>query len=86
MAPASKLIRILDGWSNYLFNNKQAEQIAKMRAGICSGCPFAVHGSYEKLMPDYSIKEAQGMKCDICECPLSTKLRSIDETCPKSKW
>lgn len=86
MVQASKLHRIINGWSNYLSKDAKVEDMATERAKVCSGCEFAVHGTYEKLMPDYSIKEVQGMKCEVCGCPLSTKLRSVDENCPKNKW
>ena len=58
----------------------------KRRASICKGCPSAVIGRYEKLMPDYSLKEVRGLKCDECGCPLSTKIRSKNEKCPLEKW
>lgn len=86
MAQISKIARIIDGWRNYIFPNEDVERTAVSRASICSGCSHAVHGTYEKAMPDFSIKEVQGMKCDVCGCPLSTKLRSVDEKCPKNKW
>lgn len=86
MGPVSKLKSIINGWSHYLKKDEQVEAIAGKRAEICAGCHYAVHGTYEKLMPDYSIKTAQGMKCKICQCPLSTKLRSLDENCPIKKW
>lgn len=86
MARRSKIERILEGWENYFHADNVADSIAKKRAAICSKCPHAVHGSYEKLMPDWTLKEVQGMKCKLCQCPLSTKLRSTNETCDIGKW
>ena len=77
---------IVNGWKNYVFPNKDMEQIAHHRAKICSGCNKAVLGTYEKLMKDRNLKEVKGMKCYVCGCPLSTKLRSKNETCPLGKW
>ncbi len=80
------VIHIINGWKNYTFPSDEVEKIAKERANICSKCDSAAHGTYEKLMPDWSIKEVQGLKCNKCGCPLSTKIRSIEENCPLNKW
>lgn len=63
----------------------------KKRAEICKACiidgkPGAVLGTYEQLMMDFELKEIQGLKCNVCKCPLSTKLRVKDEKCPLGKW
>lgn len=79
-----KINNIFEGWSRYL--GGEITELEKQRAKICQACPEAVKGSYEKLMPDYSLKEVQGYKCGVCDCPLSTKLRAKDETCPLGKW
>lgn len=79
----NKLQRIINGWSNYISNeNGEAES----RAEVCSKCEHAIYGSYSKLMPDYSLTNIQGMKCNKCGCPLSTKLRAKEEECPLNKW
>ncbi len=80
--------KIIDGWKNYTFQNKEVEKLAHDRASKCANCPHAVYGTYEKLMPDYSLKKVQGMKCSLCGCPLSTKLRSTakDNKCDLNKW
>lgn len=78
-----KLKNIIQGWSAY-FKNEQNE-LARERAEICKGCEFAEVGTYEKIIKD-SIKEVQGLKCAKCGCPLSTKLRSINETCDLKLW
>jgi len=81
-----KLSGIYNGWKNYLFPNQKVEKLAKGRALICAQCPDAVYGTYEKLMKDWTLKEVKGMKCNQCGCPLSTKLRNVDEQCPKGLW
>ncbi len=76
----------VNGWKNYLFPNSRVERITYQRAKICANCNKAVYGSYEKLMKDRTLKMVKGMKCSECGCPLSTKLRSVNETCPLKKW
>jgi hypothetical protein len=86
MEPISKLKSILNGWKNYTRKEPEIEKMAKERAEKCAHCQHAVYGTYEKLMRDYSLKKVQGMKCDKCGCPLSTKLRSKIENCPIGLW
>lgn len=80
-----KFKSITSGWKNYFFENDKAELIAKSRAVICSGCPFAVKGWFDEYIDD-RIESIQGMVCDKCSCPLSAKLRSEDSFCPENKW
>ena len=80
----AQISNILEGWGRYLKGS--ASELEKKRAEICKACPKAVIGSYEQLLPDFELKTVQGLKCDICKCPLSTKLRSKNETCPLNKW
>jgi len=77
---------IVNGWKNYIFPDENVERLAYNRAEICSECENAKPGTYEKLMKDRTLKEVEGMKCSVCGCPLSTKLRSENETCPLGKW
>ena len=84
--PVNKLNSIFHGWKNYAFPDASVEKLAKERAEVCGKCDSAVYGTYEKLMKDFSLKEVQGMKCNECGCPLSTKLRSVEEECPLKKW
>lgn len=62
---------IIEGWGNYLFPNAEVEMIAKTRALICSAC------TYNKL--------GLCTKCVGIPCPISTKTRSMDQTCDKWK-
>lgn len=75
--------KIIQGWKAYLKNEKRG--LAKNRAKVCKVCEHAIVGTYEKIMKD-EIKEIKGLKCKVCGCPLSTKLRSEDSKCPKNKW
>lgn len=86
MRPIDKVKSIISGWKNYTFSLPEIEKLAESRAGICATCDSSVYGTYEKLLKDFRIKEVQGMKCEICGCPLSTKLRSKQEKCPINKW
>ena len=79
-----QISKILDGWGRYFKGS--VSDLEKERAKVCEECPEAVVGSYEKLLPDYSLKVVQGLKCNICHCPLSTKLRAKNEKCPLGKW
>lgn len=76
--------KIYKGWKRYL--NGDISELEIHRANKCRECPEAVVGTYEKLMPDFQLKDIEGLKCNKCKCPLSTKLRSEDEKCPLGKW
>lgn len=79
-----RVYNIKNGWKNYL--KSENNQLAKQRAKHCKKCPFAVVGMLERFLPDYSIEEIQGLKCNKCGCPLSAKLRSENEKCPIGNW
>lgn len=85
-----KLKDIYAGWKAYLINDSIASYLAKERAKHCSVCPIAVKGIHEIILPDFEIKEIQGMICSKekggCGCPLSTSTRSKDYKCPLGKW
>jgi len=78
-----KIQNIIQGWTAYLLNEKFA--LAKARAKFCQDCKFAIIGKYEQILND-EIKEIQGLKCSVCGCPLSPKLRAKKERCPLNKW
>lgn len=80
-----KLQSILEGWKNYFFVNQEVEIMAKFRAVECAKCPFSESKWYAELIND-EMTDIEGMVCTKCDCPLSTKLRSKEETCPESKW
>jgi hypothetical protein len=80
---------IKEGWGNYLFPVPRIEALAKQRAEICSECPHAnLNGLVEKMMPDRTLEKTQGLVCNLCKCPLSTKLRQALQECPDSppRW
>ena len=79
-----QISNIINGWKHYLKGS--ATDLEKERSKHCKDCSNAVIGTYEQLMPDFSLKEIQGLKCNVCKCPLSTKLRSKKEKCPLGKW
>ncbi len=77
---------ILNGWQNFISKNEISEKIAKERALKCKGCVFAVESKTIKAFIKDEIKEVQGFVCDKCKCPLSAKIRSQNEKCPKKEW
>ncbi len=83
--PMSKLSSILSGWSNYLFRDEGIESLARGRARVCSECRHVKNMRFE-VIAENRLKEIEGLCCELCLCPLSTKLRSPEETCPKEKW
>lgn len=78
------LNNILQGWQNYMDKSEVIEDVAKERAEICAKCPDAKHGKLLQFVKD-ELKEIQGHYCDVCKCPLSSKIRSNDK-CPLDKW
>lgn len=82
----SKIKNIINGWGNYIFPSAYIENLAQERAKKCGSCKHAKEMLLDTFMPDYTIKCIKGLACDICKCPLSTKLRSEEETCPQNKW
>ena len=79
-----KIVNIRAGWNLYLAG--ETDTLALTRSEICRACPFAAVGTFEKFMPDKTLKDIQGLKCKKCGCPLSAKLRSENEICPLGKW
>jgi hypothetical protein len=82
-----KYKEILEGWVNYFNQKEVTEDVAQKRATICSNCDFSVKSELiNKLLPDKSIVEIQGYKCGKCNCPLSSKVRSLTTNCPENLW
>ncbi len=85
----TNLRAIGQGWKNYVFKSETIELLAKERAKICAGCEhFKKDKIFKEQLPDRSIKEIQGIGCNLCGCPLSTKLRQVIQICPHDppKW
>jgi hypothetical protein len=66
----SQLNEIISGWKNYIFPNKQVEELAIERMEICLGC--------DKLKDN--------KRCGVCGCFMPAKVRSVKSTCPLKKW
>lgn len=78
---------ILEGFANYTFPNENVEQLALIRAEICSKCPFAKYsGAVNTMTVGEKITSVKGMYCDACGCGLSAKIRAVKSFCPKGKW
>lgn len=80
-----RISNILNGWENFIEKNEVSEKLAKLRAVNCSDCSSAKKGLLTAFIND-DLKEIQGYYCNECKCPLSAKIRSINETCPLKKW
>lgn len=75
----------MQGWKNYTFPNNKVEESAKIKAEICAKCPHAVNSVWDEILPDATLQEVKGMKCELCDCPLSTLLRS-DKKCEDGRF
>lgn len=87
----SKIGNILNGWKNYIWDSPEIEALAIKRAAHCSNCDQAVESEFWALDEESEeMEKIKGLVCNGCEgsikCPLSTKLRSEGETCPKQLW
>lgn len=76
---------ILNGWRNFIAKSEVSEAMAKHRAMACVICPHIKQGKLLAFIKD-DLKEIQGHYCNECKCPISAKIRSELETCPKGKW
>jgi len=82
-----KILSIIHGWWNYMFPNKETERMAAERATICGNC---IHKrmSFTDIIKDRRNPQISGRHCEICLCPLATKIRSWEESCAldEPKW
>jgi hypothetical protein len=76
---------VLNGWGNYINGSETINELARDRAKKCSTCIHLVTESLLRKLPD-AITTIQGKKCNKCGCPLSSKLRSLNEHCPIKLW
>lgn len=81
----SKIKNIISGWEKFIFKSEVTENMAIERAEFCAICPHNKHGKLSAFIND-EIQQVKGNYCDICTCPLSAKIRSINEKCPINKW
>lgn len=79
-----KISNIVNGWKNVVFENPQAEALAKERAKICDTCEYASDAKNFDMHKG-KIVELKGY-CKDCGCPFKAKLRSINEKCNLGKW
>jgi len=80
---------ILSGWKNVIFKNKDIEELAIVRAKICSSCPHANKKyKFKPFRPTEGeeTKSIEGLACNVCGCPLSAKVRQVLENCPEDRW
>ena len=80
------LQRIIEGWGNWIFPDKEVEKIAKVRALRCATCDFN-KDMLDSALPD--ILKPKGIiisACTKCYCPIAQKTRSMDEECPIGRW
>lgn len=76
---------ILNGWLNFIEKSEVTEEIAEKRAMHCAKCVECKEGKLLALIKD-DLKEIEGFYCALCYCPISAKIRSELETCPKGLW
>ena len=81
----AQITNILNGWNNYFNKDAVVEKVANQRAEFCAKCPFAVESIFTIFVKD-ELKEIEGLICTRCNCPLSAKIRSKNETCPEKLW
>ena len=86
MKPVEKISSIIEGFKYTYVLDPVREAMAQDRAKICSGCKHAVKGRIFFMDKKDKIKEIEGMRCEICDCGLSEKLRSKKEACPYLFW
>lgn len=85
--PDIVLENIINGWVNLIIKNPVTEELAKKRAEICAGCPFAeLSTGVYSVVVDNRTQNIRGAKCTKCGCPLSAKVRSSKDYCPIGKW
>jgi len=76
---------VLEGWYNLLFKDERVEEIAKTRAEICYRCEHRKFGDLLVFLKS-DFHSIQDFKCELCSCPLSAKIRSLDSKCDANKW
>jgi hypothetical protein len=80
-----KITNILSGWGNFIEKSEVTEAMAESRAAQCIKCNECKEGKLLALIKD-DLKEIEGHYCALCYCPISAKIRSELEFCPKQLW
>lgn len=77
----SKLDEILEGWRNHIIPKAKEKEMIKLisqeRMSICNECPL-ISTKHSTLRKD--------VHCTDCGCPLFTKTKSLQSSCPQGKW
>ena len=85
--PTIVLQNIIAGWTNLMLHNEVAERTAMHRANICAECPAAkFSGGVHTIVVDNRTTQVRGLVCTDCGCPLSAKVRSDGDYCPRGLW
>jgi len=71
------------GWFNYLTGKNN--DLVQQRGEVCIQCDNIVHKEYLEVINE-EVEIIKGYVCDVCSCPLSSKLRVKQEVCPLGKW
>lgn len=81
------LTNIIAGWTNLVLHNSVIEETALKRANICAKCPAArFSGGVHAIVVDNKTTQVRGLVCGDCGCPLSAKVRSDNDYCPRGLW
>ena len=80
-----KAKEIFQGWFYLLFKDEKVEAIAKKRAEICYRCKHRKFGDVLIFLKS-DFHSIQDYYCELCTCPLSVKIRSVDSKCDVGKW
>ncbi len=86
MKLANKISNIIEGFQYTRIEDPAREELAKHRATICGPCENIEEGRIFGYNKKDKIIEIEGMKCGLCKCGLSEKLRAKGESCPVNKW
>jgi len=85
--PDIVLENIIAGWTNLTLHDSVVEQTAMKRANICAKCPAArFSGGVHTIIVDKKTTQVRGLVCGDCGCPLSAKIRSNNDYCPRGLW
>ena len=85
-----KLSNILNGWQNFISKSEVTEELKNERGKHCVSCTDKKYSKTLQAFIKDDLKEVEGYVCLKCpsviKCPLSAKLLSEKETCPKKLW
>ena len=79
---------IVDGFSYMVVKDSEVEKVAKERAKKCAVCPHAdyINKNKKTVVVGDNVYSVKSMKCKVCGCALSAKVRSMDSECPRGFW